>query len=150
VPARANLAGHGADGPIAAARPGQPPAAAAAPARAKAHVQSGRGTTAAKPRGGQWPAQWPIIMITAAMGMLAGMLLMAALLTNSARQQARLELGGQAAAAQPAGSSASAATPAAGTGTATSAQPPSAASAASAPGAASAGHGTGKPMVGSH
>jgi hypothetical protein len=125
--ARAGQPGHGAD--AATARPVNAPAGAAVPARAKAaHGQSQGSSTATKPRGGQWPAQWPVLLITAAMSMLAGMLLMAALLTNAAHAQPRFELGGQA------------------DGAANGAAP-----AAPAPaGSPTTGHGTGKPLLGSH
>jgi hypothetical protein len=135
APARANQAGHGAAGHGAAGHSPEGPAAARsipqpqsaqAPARVKAvHGQAqGSGSTPAKPRGGQWPSKWPLLLITAAMSMLAGMLLMVFLLTNAARQQGRLELGGQ-----------------------PGAQPPPAAAPAGTP---TTGHGTGKPLVGSH
>jgi serine/threonine-protein kinase len=135
---RANPPGHGQDGP-AAARPGVVPPGAPAPARVRAaHGQAqGSGATSSRPRGGQWPAQWPLLMITAAMSMLAGMLLMAALLTNSARQPVRLELGGSAGDAANAAAAAQAAQPAP--------------AAPAAPAATSnAGHGTGKPLIGTH
>ena len=112
-PVRANPGGHAAE---AAARPGATPGGGTPPLRPKAHAQAqGSGSSTAKARGGQWPGQWPVLVVTAAMGLLAGMLLMALWLTSTARPLPRYEPAGQATDPAPAALPATAPGPARGT-----------------------------------